>query len=249
MSEFNISIESGTSKRLPVGNKWSEKDIIVTATGGTEDLNDVLTEQDTLIAELKDVLKGKASRETQAYGFLDDTLTTIDSEALIVVQYACRYLKNLEMVNLPECTNIGGYAFQGCSNLTSINAPKLTTVASYSFNDSGLVSIDFPSLNPVTSYSFSGCAALKKADFGRAGTIGGGAFLDATVLETLILRKSDEICKLNNVNSLNNTPIANGTGYIYVPSALVDSYKSATNWSTYAAQIRAIEDYPDITGG
>lgn len=35
MSEFNITIEGGTSKRLPVGNKWSEKDIIVTATGGS----------------------------------------------------------------------------------------------------------------------------------------------------------------------------------------------------------------------
>ena len=45
------------------------------------------------------------------------------------------------------------------------------------------------------------------------------------------------------------TVIASGTGYVYVPSALVNSYKSATNWSTYADQIRAIEDYPDITGG
>lgn len=45
------------------------------------------------------------------------------------------------------------------------------------------------------------------------------------------------------------TPMKSGTGYIYVPAALVDSYKAATNWSTYADQIRAIEDYPDITGG
>lgn len=36
MSEFAITIESGTSKRLPVGNKWSEKDIIVTAIAGTD---------------------------------------------------------------------------------------------------------------------------------------------------------------------------------------------------------------------
>jgi hypothetical protein len=63
MSEFNISIESGTSKRLPVGNKWSEKDIIVTATGGKEDLDDVLTEQDDLIEELKGVLVGKLTGE------------------------------------------------------------------------------------------------------------------------------------------------------------------------------------------
>lgn len=27
------------------------------------------------------------------------------------------------------------------------------------------------------------------------------------------------------------------------------SYKTATNWSTYAVQFRAIADYPEITGG
>ena len=40
-----------------------------------------------------------------------------------------------------------------------------------------------------------------------------------------------------------NCPIGQGTGYIYVPSALVNTYKSANYWSTYANQIRAIEDY------
>lgn len=34
-----------------------------------------------------------------------------------------------------------------------------------------------------------------------------------------------------------------GTGYIYVPRALVDTYKAATNWSTIADQFRALEDY------
>jgi hypothetical protein len=65
----------------------------------------------------------------------------------------------------------------------------------------------------------------------------------------LILPKTGDICNLLNTNAFVNTPIAKSTGYIYVPRALVDSYKSATNWSTYANQIRAIEDYPDITGG
>ena len=32
-------------------------------------------------------------------------------------------------------------------------------------------------------------------------------------------------------------------GYIYVPRNMVDTLKSATNWSTYADQIRALEDY------
>lgn len=57
----NIMIEGGTSVRLPTAGKYCDRDIIITATGGTEDLNDVLTEQEALIDELKIVLSGKAS--------------------------------------------------------------------------------------------------------------------------------------------------------------------------------------------
>lgn len=57
----NITIEGGTSVRLPTAGKYCDRDIIVTAEGGTEDLNDVLTEQEALIAQLQDTLKGKAS--------------------------------------------------------------------------------------------------------------------------------------------------------------------------------------------
>jgi hypothetical protein len=57
------------------------------------------------------------------------------------------------------------------------------------------------------------------------------------------------MCTIGNKNALTGTPIANGTGYIYVPSTLVDTYKANGTWSNYAVQIRAIEDYPEITGG
>ena len=36
-------------------------------------------------------------------------------------------------------------------------------------------------------------------------------------------------------------PIAQGAGTIYVPSALLDTYKAATGWSTYASSFKAIE--------
>jgi hypothetical protein len=51
------------------------------------------------------------------------------------------------------------------------------------------------------------------------------------------------MCPLWNKNSFDSSSIAKGTGYVYVPRSLVDSYKSATNWSTYANQFRALEDY------
>ena len=69
------------------------------------------------------------------------------------------------------------------------------------------------------------------------------AFAYCEAMESLILRKTSAICTLANTSVFRSTPIADGTGYIYVPAALVDSYKAATNWSTYADQFRALEDY------
>lgn len=59
----NITVEGGKSVRLPTAGKYCDRDIIITAEGGTEDLDAVLTEQEELIDELKDVLLGKASGE------------------------------------------------------------------------------------------------------------------------------------------------------------------------------------------
>ena len=53
----NITIEGGTSVRLPTAGKYCDQDIIITAEGGKEDLDAVLTEQDNLIDELREVLK------------------------------------------------------------------------------------------------------------------------------------------------------------------------------------------------
>jgi hypothetical protein len=38
-------------------------------------------------------------------------------------------------------------------------------------------------------------------------------------------------------------------GSIYVPASLVDAYKSATNWATYANRITAISDSMINEGG
>lgn len=64
MSDINITIPGGTSKRLLTKGKRCEDDIVVTAEGGgsvPEDLTTELTEQENLLDELKAVLEGKAA--------------------------------------------------------------------------------------------------------------------------------------------------------------------------------------------
>ena len=99
----------------------------------------------------------------------------------------------------------------------------------------------------IGNYAFYDCTSLTIIDLSNVTSIGDRAFSYCNNLATVIIR-SNTMCTLSTY-VFTNTPIASGTGYIYVPRVLVDSYKTAKNWSTYANQIRAIEDYPDICGG
>ena len=103
-------------------------------------------------------------------------------------------------------------------------------------------------ISKIGQRAFYNCTALTVVDVPNVTTIGISALGECTALEALILR-SDTIVTMENTNALEKTGIATGTGFVYVPSALVAGYQAATNWSTYANQIRAIEDYPDICGG
>ena len=185
--------------------------------------------------------------EKQVYGFLDNTITAIDSDVEKVVAYACRGLSKIKTVNVPNAKSIGSYAFYYCTAMTSINAPKVTSLDTYVFYNCAIKSVNFPLATSVPTQCFYSCNSLAKADFGVASSIAASAFAYAK-LETLILRRTSGICSLSNKNALVDTPIEKGTGHIYIPAALLDTYRAASNWSNFASQFRAIEDYPDICG-
>lgn len=134
-------------------------------------------------------------------------------------QYAFYYCSKLATVNFPLVRTIGTEAFRSCTSLTKAVFPLVTSIVSQTFYASGVEELDLPSVTSIANY------ALNQSD-----------------LATLILR-SGTVCSLGGTKALSGTPIEEGTGYIYVPSALVDTYKAAENWSTYAAQFRALEDY------
>ena len=62
-------------------------------------------------------------------------------------------------------------------------------------------------------------------------------------MTAFILRSETKICSITHTSVFTKTPIESGTGYIYVPKALIEDYKVTTNWSVYASQFRALEDY------
>lgn len=159
---------------------------------------------------------------------LNDTLTEYESEMVTKVgNYGLAHSKTLKRVILPNVTALSWCSMEKNTVLEYVYVPKLKTPGYGAFQE---------------------CAALSKLDLPVAEYLDTAAF-SKTAMQTLILRRTSAICQLGNAGAFSNTPIASGTGYIYVPRSLVDSYKAATNWSNYASQIRAIEDYPDITGG
>lgn len=170
----------------------------------------------------------------------------------------------LESINLPALISCGS-SFLNCTNLKSINVPLLDTVESTAFQYcSNLTEITLPSLRYTNGgITFQYCSKLKKVDLPKFGDITGitsdydknrygqimvSMFAYCKLLDTLILRNSSRIVSLGNKNAFTGTPIEKGTGYVYVPAALIDEYKTATNWTIFANQFRAIEDYPDICG-
>jgi hypothetical protein len=138
---------------------------------------------------------------------------------------------------------IGAGAFYCCLNLTDVDLPCTTDVGKYAFMTcTHLVNVNMPNVTKLNACVFSQCVALKTIDLPKVQSIDGVAFGECTALTTLILR-SETMVELTSATALSDTPIKSGTGYIYVPAALVDTYKAASNWSTYANQFRALEDY------
>lgn len=138
-------------------------------------------------------------------------------------------------VSLPNATSTRTNAFVNCTNLVDVHLPLVQSIDSGQFiENSKITKLVLPSMTgQIYNSSFRYNRLLKTADLGRVSRLNATIFLDCNVLDTLILRKSDAICTLSNVNTFNGTPFANGGagGEIYVPSALINTYKTASQWS------------------
>ena len=138
---------------------------------------------------------------------IPDGVTSIENSAF----FRCR---SLTSINIPDgVTSIGGWAFQECRSLTSVTIGNgVTAIKESTFRScSSLTSITIP--NKVTSigdYAFSGCSSLASiyCEPIDPPTVGSDVFY--------------------NINS---------DARIYVPTASVDAYKTASYWSSYASRI------------
>lgn len=194
------------------------------------------------------------SIQTQDYtvedSIVDGSITEYTNDRVVRVGSTFYHSNDLIKVDFPKVTYIGNYGFYQCNNLMYVNMPKLLSIGTDAFVECiSIRELKFPMLINIGNGAFEGCKRLSvvemcgwNKDLVPSGNISSDAFLNSGI-SCLMIRSTEGICELSQGDAFDNTPIANGTGYIYVPRALIEDYKVAENWSTYASQFRALEDY------
>ena len=164
---------------------------------------------------------------------------TIPNGVTNIGEYAFRYCYSLSSITIPnEVKNILSSTFASCYSLASITIPNgVTNIGEYVFSVCyTLVSITIP--NGVTNIAagvFASCYSLASITIPNGVTsiadrvfynCYSAAFYDFTAYTT--------VPTLTNTKAFTNIP---ADCKIRVPESLVDAWKTATNWSTYASHI------------
>ncbi len=188
------------------------------------------------------------------YAFYDDYNIVWNGwqfpKAKTIGNYAFRYCYGLtgDVVLPSTVTSIGQYSFANCANMTTFTATgALSTFGTYTFTGASghvmaLRECHLPNLgtgialnqNWGNATAANACQNIGVCDIGKAKSIAANTFANCYKLQTLIMRRTS-VTTCANVSAFLNTPLRgrNGlTAEIYVPSALIDSYKAASVWTT-----------------
>lgn len=147
---------------------------------------------------------------------------------------------SITQISLPLLKYIDGFeVFAGCSNLISVSLPVCEDIGTEAFSGcTSLSDVYIPNCSTVGVAAFKKCKALQNISLPVCSSIGLLAF-KSTNINNIVLG-STSVCSLSISTAFEDTPIASGTGSIYVPASLVNAYKSAENWSYYSNRIYSI---------
>lgn len=155
----------------------------------------------------------------------------------------------LSEISLGELTRISSRAFQNCRRLENFENGYAKSIESYAFYDTSSVgiasnkmilkSVKCTSARSIERCAFEGLTKIETIDILGGGEIERMADRDKALesLVNFIMRDEETVTTVDAYTAFAETT------NIYVPDALVESYKTATNWSTYADQIHPLSEY------
>lgn len=226
-SSVTVAVESES----PTGTK----SIIITANGTTtEDVTDYASAEITVAVSAS----GWTADEIAYQGISGDLVLSSATR----VHNGAFYGQFITSASSSTVTRIDQAAFQYCASMTTASFTACSNISStYAFaNCTSLTSLSLPALTSWSTYMCSGDTALATVDLGLISSFQNSTFQNCSALRTLILRRTSGVCSTNWYNAnvfggIYNNPTEST---IYVPSALISSYQSASNWSTaYSAGV------------
>lgn len=147
---------------------------------------------------------------------------------------------SLVSVDLGDVTDVAANTFYRCYALSSVNFSSVIYLRAGAFKEcTSIEEVELPStLVRMYDEVFRECTSLRRADIGAGVTqIGKNCFYNTQKLESLTLRTMlvpGLTITLNNASG-SKLPL------IYVPSTIIDTYKSTDPWSNYSSYFRTLD--------
>lgn len=151
-----------------------------------------------------------------------NTAEFFDESSTRMTNYVFQDSKIITSASMTKVKSAGASCFQSCKNLERLYLPNIKTIGNlFAYQSGKLKWVYMGQVENLTQFAFNECEAISALVLGL-----------------------NQVLSLADANTFVRSGIASGTGYIYVPDDLVDQYKVATNWATYASQIKGLSEIP-----
>ena len=194
---------------------------------------------------LQDVSIGKNVKSIDGYAFnycYSLVSVTIPDGVTSISNNIFQYCYSLASITIPDgVKSIGAHTFSYCYSISSIAIPSVVVfIGVYTFNYCySLASITIPDgVKSIGTYTFNYCYSLASITIpDGVKTIDGYAFNYCYGMRYYDFSACTDIPTLSNINAFTNIP---SDCNMLIPSALYDTWKSATNWANYASKMVAV---------